>query len=661
MHRYLHHCDYDGHMMELKVQVRSAVLELCCNVCTLSPKEVVLPKTWTSGQIRQILLEQWGPIHSMCLQHPRAGMGQSALFAGTAATECPREDTWKETMAIFRVLSAMMDHHPSVSHQPVLDHAAYQWCARQCTVVEVVRADRIYRMRFVTPAACAEMRQHDTFRDKIKAEVLRCAAESESADLPFQRNAVRAIREELMHRSLGDGTLLGALHRHQRPVRRAPTLLALLINLWLLLCESMYYRHGAASGRPDRLLLRSEYAWHQLLGHWLLQALMVSHVAATALRLLWYSVMQAHMVEGQAPGGEAFGAPHWVWSVGTALGLGYLLGGAPAGLALALAVPIVHRVASGRVYLRVLVTSHTCWRELVFLAVAVCGLRVSEFCFVFHMVELLESDAVRLLLRAATLNSAKLGQTALVIFLTVYFYAALGFRFFQRHHAGAKCATLLGCVTSYMDGGLSGSGIHGTLEFESPASLWDGEWLQWVLLFIQMSFLTIYVQILLVIAQGIIIDSFAQLRDQRAQVLARLKGACFICGLDRAVLAQGPGGVDAHLGEHHNYWHYVDLFVFLQTADRTCLTDLEEYVYDCVHGPDDTAAWIPRNTCLAMDCNQSARQDRQMEAVQEQLDSLSERQQKLESTANEKIDRIHELMLGFSERLEVSQAPYART
>ena len=154
-----------------------------------------------------------------------------------------------------------------------------------------------------------------------------------------------------------------------------------------------------------------------------------------------------------------------------------------------------------------------------------------------------------------------------------------------------------------------------------------------------------------VIAQGIIIDSFGQLRDENAQVLAQLKGACFICGLERAVLDRSPGGMEAHVAEHHNYWHYVSLFIFLQTADRRRFTDLEEYVYDCVQRGD--AAWIPHRQCLATDAHATARQDVQMGSLREELAGLSRRLERMEAAADwGTVQQLHELLQGVAQRLD---------
>ena len=139
------------------------------------------------------------------------------------------------------------------------------------------------------------------------------------------------------------------------------------------------------------------------------------------------------MLEGEPASPDAgrqdcLSALQWAKLETAALIAGYLLGGVPLGLGTAVLVPVLYRPPPARRWLRVLATDHRSYRELVFFGFALCGALRTEYYFVVHMLELLESDAVQLLLQAATLNLTKLGQAALVIFLTVYFYAAMGFR-----------------------------------------------------------------------------------------------------------------------------------------------------------------------------------------------------------------------------------------
>ena len=272
-------------------------LGVSCSTCALpchGPVRcgiVVLCRT--AGLLRQTLLDQWGMVYTMCQRDAKAaGTGVMPPAAGPGATEA---------LAIYGVLSAMMDHSPAApaaAHQPLVEHAAYQGCAAQCTVVEVVRARRVYRLRFRSPAVAAELQRQETFRDRMKAEVLACAAEAEDAGEAFQRRATRVIHEALTHRRLGDRQVLGLLHQHQGYVQRVPLVLTVLINMWLLLCESLYYRRPG-EGVAVEDVPAADYTLLHVLALRLLQGLVACHVASTGLRLLWYIVTQVQWEKGE--------------------------------------------------------------------------------------------------------------------------------------------------------------------------------------------------------------------------------------------------------------------------------------------------------------------------------------------------------------------------
>jgi len=212
------------------------------------------------------------------------------------------------------------------------------------------------------------------------------------------------------------------------------------------------------------------------------------------------------------------------------------------------------------------------------------------------MLEFFGAQSARMLLSAATLNFSKLGQAGLIIMLTVYLYAVVGFQLFKDKHAEGKCSTLLNCAMSYLDGGLTGNGIHEALELKTPRSLWGTPALEWLLQLFAMSFLAIHVQVLLAIFSGIIIDSFGELRDRHAEITSHLSE-------------------QSHLLAHGVYWNYVDFLVFLHVSEPGGLTDLEAYVYSQVEA--GSSAWLPYR--LSLDLQPGSRlAEQEAEAQQEE-------------------------------------------
>ena len=248
-----------------------------------------------------------------------------------------------------------------------------------------------------------------------------------------------------MNRRAASEHLLGILHRNQYYVCRTPVWLAVLLNTWLLLCESLYY-HTTAAGAERSMIPYSDLCWYRTVGHAVFLLLGTGHIAATVLRLVWLTRLRLMRVELQWTEARR-------WACQPALLLtaaGYFLGGPAGAIAfLVVAVALARFQSDFRRLHGVLFDTKTA-QEVLFLVCGCLGIASSEYYFVPHMVELLDSGEVRLLLRATTLNLQKLGQTALVILIVVYFYATAGFRFF-REVARARRALVplllsLGCA-----------------------------------------------------------------------------------------------------------------------------------------------------------------------------------------------------------------------
>lgn len=71
--------------------------------------------------------------------------------------------------------------------------------------------------------------------------------------------------------------------------------------------------------------------------------------------------------------------------------------------------------------------------------------------------------------------------------------------------------------------------------------------------------------ILLNILFGIIIDTFAQLRENKKFIDMDKKNKCFICNFDRFTFDKmSEGGFERHIAKDHNLWNYVFYIVHLE-------------------------------------------------------------------------------------------------
>ena len=87
--------------------------------------------------------------------------------------------------------------------------------------------------------------------------------------------------------------------------------------------------------------------------------------------------------------------------------------------------------------------------------------------------------------------------------------------------------------------------------------------------------------ILLNILFGIIIDTFAKMREQKKFIDMDKNNVCFICNYDRFIFDKSSeGGFDRHVSKDHNLWYYVFYIVHLENKDPTEMTGIESYVFD---------------------------------------------------------------------------------
>jgi hypothetical protein len=136
-------------------------------------------------------------------------------------------------------------------------------------------------------------------------------------------------------------------------------------------------------------------------------------------------------------------------------------------------------------------------------------------------------------------------MTAMLGIILIYIYAAFAFLFISDTyfddgvHAGllnkagdSICMSLLHCFLSTLNYGLrSGGGMGEFLKVMTNAK-WASEGF-WIRYFFDISFYLIVIVICLNVIFGIIIDTFAQLREKAGNTAEDIKNICFICGLDR--------------------------------------------------------------------------------------------------------------------------------
>ena len=227
-------------------------------------------------------------------------------------------------------------------------------------------------------------------------------------------------------------------------------------------------------------------------------------------------------------------------------------------------------------------------------------------------------------------NARQLVMTLTLAIAAMFIYAFWGFslapwRYWQSGFGTAGwgeslCQNLWQCWLTTMDNGLRLSGGIGDLLIKAS---FDDKYQWYNRFFLDSSYFFVFRLVFLSITTGIIIDSFAQMRERKKQRTLDKRTKCFICSHDRAIIDRVGGGFDQHCKRDHNVWHYLCFFVHLRRKDPTEFTGAEAF---CAKQLEDNGiGWLPvlRALCLP---------DQPGEQMSEQLDRVSIQAQGLLAT-----------------------------
>eukprot|EP00299_Pterocystis_sp_00344_P015781 c7893_g2_i3.p1 GENE.c7893_g2_i3~~c7893_g2_i3.p1 ORF type:complete len:195 (+),score=58.37 c7893_g2_i3:123-707(+) len=107
----------------------------------------------------------------------------------------------------------------------------------------------------------------------------------------------------------------------------------------------------------------------------------------------------------------------------------------------------------------------------------------------------------------------------------------------------------------------------------------DNEWSSAGLVIFKFSYFVIVVLLLLNLILGIVLDTFAELRQDSIETEDALTNYCFVCSIDRQTFDRFGEGFEAHIKQDHNLWKYVYFLVrTVYSKASTEHTGQESYV-----------------------------------------------------------------------------------
>lgn len=98
---------------------------------------------------------------------------------------------------------------------------------------------------------------------------------------------------------------------------------------------------------------------------------------------------------------------------------------------------------------------------------------------------------------------------------------------------------------------------------------------------------------------GIIIDSFGDLRDKRTNLIEKVTGKCFICGLTKFELDTRGEGWYNHIYKNHNAYNYLFFIIMMRKKEKLDCNGTEKYIKEMMSKNDIT--YLPQASSLSLE------------------------------------------------------------
>jgi inositol 1,4,5-triphosphate receptor type 3 len=184
------------------------------------------------------------------------------------------------------------------------------------------------------------------------------------------------------------------------------------------------------------------------------------------------------------------------------------------------------------------------------------------------------------------------------IFLTILFFSSLTFYFFRSEFGDVSddniCNSYFQCFVSISNFGLRAGSIGLPLHSTTYKKYWNEFVLDWL-------FYVLVILILLNVINGIIVDTFQELREENVRIYDLSLNSCLICSLKRSKFEIKGRDFDEHVSKEHNYSNYFHYIFKIRRSDRYNLNAIDSHVLKCLEArkvdflPIKTAKNLPMN------------------------------------------------------------------
>lgn len=273
-------------------------------------------------------------------------------------------------------------------------------------------------------------------------------------------------------------------------------------------------------------------------------------------------------------------------------------------------------------------TNFECVYNLIYLVISI----ISWVWYMWYAVLLLDiirrSDDLVNVLKSITLNYKQLILTMILGVIVIYLFSIVAFLNFSDYYveedeyaqANTYCDTLINCFASSLITGIrAGGGIGDML---AQATKDDDDY--WVRMLFDLAYYIVVIIILMNIIFGIIIDTFAELRDRRKEEMKDIKESCFICGNDKFQFEVKRLGWNQHVQMEHNVYSYLAFVLYIKRKPIQECNGAEKFVKERISLND--VIFFPRTSISLETCEQKEEEEAAQESknIRSALESVKE-------------------------------------
>mmetsp|Transcript_1137 Transcript_1137/g.2746 ORF Transcript_1137/g.2746 Transcript_1137/m.2746 type:complete len:3258 (-) Transcript_1137:2504-12277(-) len=265
-----------------------------------------------------------------------------------------------------------------------------------------------------------------------------------------------------------------------------------------------------------------------------------------------------------------------------------------------------NRVSSSFMALRALFKDRNFLYALCYFIMSFIGnIFILLYCLLLLDVIRRSGDLVNVL-KAITLNWKQLLLTLVLGCIVIYLFSIVAFLELHDYYVtdgtaemNTYCDSLLSCFASTTCYGIRAGGGIG--DWLAQAEWGDSKY--WLRYTFDMAYFILVCVILLNVIFGIIIDTFADLRDKRNEILKDIKETCFICGRSRFEFEVKHLSWKNHIYLEHNLYSYLAFIIYIRNKKTEDCTGAEKHVQERILLND--VSFIPR-TSLSIEAMEEA-------------------------------------------------------